>query len=190
MKPTLVPTRIPSTCIVFAKASDSSHPSSRRLIVQGIVAAVAARLRWPALVRLSHVARHPLSAGKPVECLGPTVSVAAHPQNLPVSTTVSTARFHGLCSSPGKAIPRSANPAWRTCALPTSLRRQGAERFIHPQGSAPNAPALRSDGDRLTRTKRPQASSQRKIGDEYRRIWAWVLGSQLLRTIQENECQY
>lgn len=28
------------------------------------------------------------------------------------------------------------------------------------------------------------------IGDEYRRTWAWVLGCQLLQTIQETECQY
>ncbi len=28
------------------------------------------------------------------------------------------------------------------------------------------------------------------IDDEYRRTWAWVLGCQLLRTIQKTECQY
>lgn len=27
-------------------------------------------------------------------------------------------------------------------------------------------------------------------GDEYLRTWAWVLGCQLLRTVQETECQY
>ena len=110
MQASPIPSLAPSNRHVFAKASGSSHRSSCRCIVQGRPRGSQRHPVEPCWERLLHAKHHLFPIATHVDRHDPTVSAAALPLNLTISTTVSVAMVEALDRYLGRPFRVAPSP--------------------------------------------------------------------------------